>query len=270
MTRPEFFEVPIDDHQLFVRAITSDDPSADRRPTLVFLHDSLGCISVWRDFPDVLASALGCHALIYDRRGYGRSAPFSGSPRQPTYLEDEARVLLQLLNAQAIERAILFGHSDGGSIALIAAALFPERMSAVITEGAHVFVEELSLAGIRDAQQALRTTDLRERLWRHHGDKTDAMTSAWIDVWLSPPFRDWNIEYVLPQVRCPMLVLQGVDDEFGTAEQVRAIANGVGGPVESHLIAGAQHTPHREMTDETVRLTVHFLTTHAPLQIKKY
>jgi pimeloyl-ACP methyl ester carboxylesterase len=133
-----------------------------------------------------------------------------------------------------------------------------------VTEGAHVFVEELTLAGIRDAREALRTTDLRERLRRHHGERTDAVTSAWIDVWLSPAFRDWNIERYLPSIRCPVLVLQGTDDEYGTSEQVRAIAEGVAGPARAHLLPGVGHTPHRASPDEVLRLTVAFLAESVP------
>ena len=253
------FDLPLGDHTLRVRRIASDDPSAARRPTLVLLHDSLGCITVWRDFPDRLAAALGCEALVYDRRGYGMSSPFGPAPRTPTYLEDEADALARVLDACGVREAVLFGHSDGGSIAIVAAAREPERVRAIVTEGAHVFVEERTLAGIREARETLRTTDLRERLLRHHGDRTDAVTSAWIDVWLSAPFRDWNIERYLPLVRCPALVLQGTDDEYGTPGQVRAIAEGVAGPARAHLVDGAGHTPHRDARDEVLRLTVAFL-----------
>jgi pimeloyl-ACP methyl ester carboxylesterase len=159
---------------------------------------------------------------------------------------------------------VLFGHSDGGSIALVAASRYPDRVRAVVTEGAHVFVEELTLAGIREARETLRTTDLRERLWRHHGERTDAVTSAWIDVWLSPEFRDWTIVRHLPAIRCPVLVLQGTDDEYGTPEQVRAIAEGVSGPARAQLIAGVGHTPHRAAPDEVLRLTTAFLAETVP------
>jgi pimeloyl-ACP methyl ester carboxylesterase len=259
------FDLPLGDHALRVRTIAAADRSvAAHRPTLVFLHDSLGCITVWRDFPDRLAAALGCDALVYDRRGYGASSPFGPAPRTPGYLEEEADVLARVLDACRVEHAVLFGHSDGGSIALVAAARRPERVRAVVTEGAHVFVEELTLSGIRDAREALRTTDLRERLQRHHGERTDAVTSAWMDVWLSPAFRDWNIERYLSGVRCPVLVLQGTDDEYGTPDQVQAIAAGVSGPVRTRLIPGVGHTPHRAAPDEVLRLTTAFLTESVP------
>jgi pimeloyl-ACP methyl ester carboxylesterase len=262
-------DLPLDDHALRVRTIAAaphdGDGGGPRRPTLVFLHDSLGCITVWRDFPERLAAALGCDALVYDRRGYGASSPFGSAPRTPRYLEDEADVLARVLDACGVAEAVLFGHSDGGSIALVAAARFPERVRAVVTEGAHVLVEELTLAGIRAAREALRTTDLRERLRRHHGDRTDAVTAAWIDVWLSPAFRDWDITAYLPRIRCPVLALQGTDDEYGTPAQVRAIADGVAGPSRAELVPGVGHTPHRAAADAVLRTTVGFLAAAVPV-----
>lgn len=255
------FDLPMGDHALRVRTIAAaaDDDAEARRPTLVFLHDSLGCITVWRDFPGRLAAVTGCPALVYDRRGYGLSSPFGPEPRRPGYLEDEADVLARVLDGCAVREAVLFGHSDGGTIALVAAARQPERVRAVVTEGAHVFVEDVTLAGIRQAQEALETTDLRERLRRHHGDRTDAVTARWIDTWLSPAFRDWNVERYLPAIRCPVLVLQGADDEYGTPDQVRAIAEGVRGPARTRLMPGVGHTPHREAADEVLRLATEFL-----------
>jgi pimeloyl-ACP methyl ester carboxylesterase len=258
------FDLPLGDHALRVRTIAAADRDAEHRPTLVFLHDSLGCITLWREFPERLVAALRCNALVYDRRGYGASSPFGPEPRTPRYLEDEADVVGRVLEACGVSEAVLFGHSDGGSIALVAAARRPEVVQAVVTEGAHVFVEERTLAGIRDAREALRTTDLRERLWRHHGERTDAVTSAWIDVWLSPGFRDWNIEPHLRSIRCPILILQGTEDEYGTPEQVRAIAERVSGPARAHLIPGVGHTPHRAAPNEVLRLTTAFLAEAVP------
>ena len=257
-------DVLVNGASLHTRRIGAEQSRARHRPVLVFLHDSLGCDTVWRDFPDRLSSALGCTALVYDRRGYGKSSAFAAEPRRPDYLEREAADLVALLDACHVDSAVLFGHSDGGTIALLAAALAPTRIAAVVTEGAHVFVEERTLDGIRVARDLLRSTDLRERLVRHHGDKADAVTSAWIDTWLSPAFRGWNIEPHLPAVRCPVLVLQGEDDEFGTMAQVEAIAEGVSGRSASHLIPGAAHTPHREAVETTLALTTAFLQAEVP------
>lgn len=231
-------------------------------PTLVFLHDSLGCISLWRDFPTRLCELTGCPALIYDRQGYGESSEFTVNVRTNAYLENEAIVLLKLLEQQTISRSILFGHSDGGSIALLAAALDKnERIAGIISEGAHVFVEELTLVGLREAQQQYETTNLKRRLEKYHGAKTDAMFRAWVDTWLSPRYRDWNIEQFLPSVKCPVLVLQGTDDEYGTAKQVQAIANGTSGFAQIHLIDAGGHSPHKIKTEETLSVSADFIAT---------
>lgn len=252
-------DVPLNGYTLRVQTLRVPNRAADARPWLVFLHDSLGCITLWRDFPTRLALATGHHALVYDRRGYGQSAAFSDEPRTTAYLAAEAPVLRQLLDACQIKQAILFGHSDGGSIALLAAVHYPERIAAVVTEGAHVFVEELTLAGIRAARQQYHGTTLPERLARYHGAKTDAVFRAWADTWLAPAFRSWNIEAELPRIQCPVLVLQGENDEYGTVAQVEAIASQVSGPAQAVLLPGAAHTPHKEAADETLRLAADFV-----------
>ena len=238
--------------------ISHDRPTGSE-PTLVFLHDSLGCIETWRGFPARLGESTNLDALIYDRRGYGRSSPLPPSPRTPEYLQHEAEILVEVLDAARVDRAVLFGHSDGGSIALVAAATHPERISAVVTEGAHVFVEELTLDGIRAARHTLQSTDLRDRLARYHGDKTDAMTSAWIDTWLAPDFRDWNIESYLRAIQCPVLAVQGACDEYGTAAQVEAIVRGVGGWARGWMVPDVGHTPHRDAPEAVIQTTARFI-----------
>jgi len=253
--------IPLGRATLRVRSIA---PRNRRRtsgePVLVFLHDSLGCIETWRDFPATLAERVGLDAIIYDRQGYGQSSPFGPQRRTARYLEAEADTLFVLLDILGIEQAVLFGHSDGGSIALIAAATRPTRTRAIVTEGAHVFVEDITLAGIRDARDALASTDLASRLARYHGDKVAGVTSAWIDTWLSPEFRDWNIEAYLPKVVCPALVIQGERDEFGTIAQVDVIAGALGGPTTRLLIPGVGHTPHRDAPAEVLDAAATFIT----------
>ena len=255
--KDEAFDVTVDEHRLRVRRLEVADPASSS--TLVFLHESLGSIAVWRDFPDRLATRLEMNAVVFDRRGYGESSAFPPGRRTPSYLEDEAERLGGLLDRLGITSAVLFGHSDGGSIALIAAALFPHVVRAIVTEGAHVFVEEHTLDGIRTAQATLQATKLREKVMRYHGDKTDAILSAWFDTWLSRGFRDWNIESYLSRVVCPTLVIQGTEDEYGTDKQVNAIVAGVSGPVESLMIPGVRHTPHREAADAVIDATARFL-----------
>ncbi len=227
--------------------------------TLVFLHDSLGAITTWRDFPTAVGEAVGADVLIYDRQGYGRSDAFGPEHRQADYMHREAEVLAALLAAEGIDRAILFGHSDGGTIALLAAAKYPERIETVITEGAHVFVEDITLAGIRAAQRQYSNTDLPQKLERHHGERTEALYRAWTETWLAPFFRDWNITADIAAIRCPVLVLQGVDDNYGTEAQVDAIVAAVGERARKYMVPGAAHTPHKEAPAITLELAAQFI-----------
>lgn len=221
----------------------------------------MGCVELWRDFPERLAAVTQCNYLVYDRLGYGKSGPFKNPTRDKQYLEAEAAILHQLLVEHNLEKVILFGHSDGGSIALLTAALFPERIQALITEGAHVFVEEVTLEGIRAAQKAYTTTDLPQRLAKYHGANTDALVKAWTETWLSPAFRDWNLTAFLPQITCPALIIQGEDDEFGTPAQVEAIVAGCAGPTQAWMIPGVQHNPHKEVPEEVIKKIVVFFAT---------
>ena len=243
-------------HSLQVQITEQLDSS---KPTLVFLHDSLGCIETWRDFPATLAEKTGLSALIYDRVGHGGSSPFI-EKRAKNYMHIEAlEILPKVLEAHQIEQAILIGHSDGGSIALIAASQLPQ-IKGVITEGAHVFVEEETLAGIREAIKAYETTDIAKRLERYHGDKVPALYAAWTQTWTAPWFREWNIEGVLPKITCPVLAIQGLDDEFGTAKQVTAIAGQVSGEGRELLIPDCGHTPHKEARAVTEAAMLEFIS----------
>jgi pimeloyl-ACP methyl ester carboxylesterase len=233
--------------------------NAPGRPTIVFLHDSLGCIQLWRSFPRELGQLTQCNVLAYDRQGYGASAAFTTPQRRNDYLETEADTLVKLLDACGIDKAILFGHSDGGSIALIAAAKFPERCTAVITEGAHIFVEEITLTGIRNTVKAWQSTGLKLVLQKYHGNRTEAVFLAWTDTWLSPEFRSWNIENFLPLVKCPVLVIQGEKDEFGSMAQVDGIVSQVSGKVEKWIVPGVGHTPHKDSKEKVLDQTAAFI-----------
>lgn len=232
---------------------------APARPTLLFLHEGLGSIALWRDFPTRLCERLRLPGLVYDRWGHGQSEPLD-RPRDLRYLHDEAELFVPaVLEAAGVAEPILIGHSDGGTIALLYAARFPDRAAAVVTEAAHVFVEDLTVAGIRAAGRAYAETDLPTRLARYHGERTDRLFRAWHDRWLSPDFRAWNIEAELATVTCPVLVLQGEADQYGTPAQVQAIARAVGGPAETALIPGVGHAPHQESADEVLELMTAFL-----------
>ncbi len=221
-------------------------PPPDAAPTLVFLHEGLGSVSLWRDFPARLAEATGCGALVYSRRGYGRSDPVE-LPRPVDFMHREATVLGRVLDVAAVAEAILVGHSDGASIALIHAGRDGgARVRALALEAPHVFVEDVTVRSIADIGEVFRTTELPEKLERHHGANVEGAFRGWTEVWLDPAFRGWNIEEYLPGVRVPVLVVQGLDDEYGTAAQVQAVARGVAGPVETVFLERCGHSPHRD------------------------
>jgi pimeloyl-ACP methyl ester carboxylesterase len=226
---------------------------------LVFLHEGLGCIEMWRDFPQRLCALTGRAGLLYDRRGYGSSDALSG--RWPyDYLVQEAGIFLpEVLDACGIDRAVLVGHSDGGSIALLTAALHRSRVCAAVTEAAHVLVEEVTLAGIRRTVTAYASTDLKTRLAFYHGDNTESVFRRWADTWLAADFQPWNIEVYLPRVTCPLLILQGRDDEYATADQVRRIAAGVSGPAKVALLPDCGHIPHFQATEAALAEMVPFI-----------
>jgi pimeloyl-ACP methyl ester carboxylesterase len=219
------------------------------RPTLVLLHEGLGSVSAWRDFPDALAMRTGCPVLLYSRAGHGGSPP-PDTPRGVRFMHDEATAVLpELLGRCHVNTPVLIGHSDGGSIALLYAATRPTR--GLVLLAPHVFVEDCSIASITRMRELYATTDLRARLARHHAD-VDAAFHGWNDVWLDPAFRQWNIEGYLPAVTCPVLVLQGEDDEYGTRAQVDAIAAQVSGPVDVELLPRCGHAPHRDQLEKVL------------------
>jgi len=240
-----------------VRTIAGAAPGGEI-PTLVFLHEGLGCAALWKDFPDAVAGATGLPAIVYSRYGYGASGP-AALPRPVGYMHDEGRqVLPALLAALDIRRPLLVGHSDGASIALIHAARQDPDPVALVLEAPHVFVEDLSLAGIRNARTAYDEGGLKASLARHHRDVEGAFR-GWNDIWLDPAFRDWNLEALLPAIRCPVLQIQGRDDAYGTAAQLDAIAAGAGGPVRTVLLAECGHAPHRDQRAATERAMIEFI-----------
>ncbi len=214
-------------------------------PVLVFLHEGLGAAAHWKDFPDAVAAATGLPAIVYSRYGYGGSGP-APLPRPVAYMHVEGQeVLPALLAALDIERPILVGHSDGASIALIHAAMPERNPLALVLEAPHVFVEDLSLAGIRDAKTAYEAGSLKSALERWHQDVEGAFR-GWNDIWLNPDFRAWNIEGVLKMIRCPILQIQGRDDAYGTAAQLQSIEVEAGGPVQTVMLDACGHAPHRD------------------------
>jgi pimeloyl-ACP methyl ester carboxylesterase len=217
----------------------------DQQSTLLLLHEGLGCVAMWRDFPDKLAAATGHRVVAWSRAGYGGSQP-DPRARGPDYLHREAQAALPaLLAALKITRPILIGHSDGGSIALIFAATFSEVPLGIAVMAPHEFVEERALAGIRAARTAWETTDLPRKMARYHGDRAPRVFSDWHDTWISPAFRHWNIEDCLAKIRCPVLAIQGEDDEYATMRQVDVIAERI--PATQLVkLARCGHSPQRD------------------------
>lgn len=226
-------------------------------PAMVFLHEGLGSAAMWRDFPQQVANACGCEAIVYSRHGYGGSDPETEA-RTPDYMHREALVRLpEFLERLAIERPILFGHSDGGSIALIHAGAAHRPVTAAIVMAPHVMVEEAALEGIRKARQAYLDADLRQRLGRYHPDP-DTVFRAWSDTWLAPAFRNWNIEEFLAPIACPVLAIQGEDDEYATLNQIERIGHQCR-DAELLKLADCRHSPHRDQPQQVIAAVAEFV-----------
>ena len=233
-------------------------PVRDGEPPLVLLHEGLGSAGTWRDFPERLAGRTGSGALVYSRYGFGRSDPLR-EPRGQDYLEREALdALPAVLAARGIEEPVLVGHSDGATIALIHAAHGRWPVRGLVLEAPHVFVEYVTIQGIESARSAYDTGSLREKLRPWHED-VDATFRGWADVWLHPGFRAWNIEPLLAGIQCPVLVIQGEDDQYGTLAQVEAIQRGTRGLVQALMLQGCGHAPHAERPEEVLDVMARFI-----------
>jgi pimeloyl-ACP methyl ester carboxylesterase len=233
-------------------------------PLIVFLHEGLGSLSQWRDFPARLCAAASCRGLVYSRPGYGRSTPRAAEEAWGVdFLHRQAHdVLPALLAALGIDGRRdppwLFGHSDGGSIALLYAAEFTDRLAGAVVVAPHILVEDLSVTSIAKAREAYLETDLRERLARHHQDPDSAFW-GWNDIWLHPPFKQWSIEREIESIRCPLLAVQGLDDEYGTLEQIRGIARRL---PQTRLLEMPEcgHSVHRDQPDRLIGAVSAFIS----------
>lgn len=227
--------------------------------SLVFLHEGLGSIPQWRDFPARVARATGRRALAYERYGYGQSEVLAEDRVGPDFMHREAlQALPALLAALGVENPVLVGHSDGASIALIHAGA-GHAVQGVVAMAPHVFVEDISVRSIADAARAFETTDLPQRLAKYHRDPRKTFY-LWNDAWLYPAFRSWNIEASLPGIRCPLLAIQGEDDQYGTMAQVEAIARQAGGRCELLKLPACGHSPHKDQPDRVLRAIADFVT----------
>lgn len=238
-------------------------PQRTDAPLIVFLHEGLGSVSMWKDWPKQVCEAAGCRGLVYSRYGYGRS---TARPREDAWTVDfmhrEAHdvlpALLEVLGVNARrDKPVLFGHSDGGSIALLYAARYPDAVAGVIAAAPHILVEEVSVTSIAAARRAYLESDLRARLGRHHQD-VDSAFWGWNDIWLNPEFRAWNIEDDLSRIACPVLAIQGTGDEYGTLEQVRGIRRRAP-QTELLEIPDCGHSPHRDQPATVIQAVARFV-----------
>jgi pimeloyl-ACP methyl ester carboxylesterase len=230
-----------------------------KKPTLVFLHEGLGCVEMWREFPQKMAERTGCPVLVYSRQGYGQSDACE-VPRPLTYMHIEAqKILPQVLQALGIKQHILIGHSDGGSIALVYAGDNPQPgLLGVVTMAAHVFCEQLTVTSIADARKNYATGELRKGLSRYHKD-VDTAFWGWCHAWLDPDFMQWNLEEFLPSIQVPQLVIQGVNDPYGSHLQVESIESKSAGAVQVVMLEGCQHWPYKEQAEASLSAVADFV-----------
>jgi pimeloyl-ACP methyl ester carboxylesterase len=249
-----FDEIVIDGRRIETAWLEPANASA---PVIVMLHEGLGSVALWRNFPRRLAERTGCGILIYSRYGYGRSEPLA-ERRQVDYMHREGTVVLpEILRRHGVAKPVVFGHSDGASIALIYAGSFPDSPRGLILEAPHVFVEDLTVTSIEGAKHIFETGDWRVKLGRYHDDPETTFW-GWNDIWLDPRFRSWNIESYLTSIRCPILVIQGQDDEYASAAQVESIVERVAA-TEAIFVPRCGHSPHRDQPEETLARVEFFL-----------
>jgi pimeloyl-ACP methyl ester carboxylesterase len=233
-------------------------PRPDQAPTIIMLHEGLGCVGLWNSFPDRLAEATGAGVFVYSRAGYGKSSPVK-LPRPLSYMHDEARETLpRLLSEIGFRRGLLLGHSDGASIAAIyAGSVQDHRIRGLALIAPHFFVEDVSIKSIEEAKVAYAQADLREKLARYHSDVDNAFR-GWNDAWLDPGFRAWNAIEELAYIRVPILIVQGEQDQYGTVAQIAVAQEECYCPVDVTLLPNAKHSPHREAPDETLNAVADF------------
>jgi pimeloyl-ACP methyl ester carboxylesterase len=255
---PVDYSLNLSGHTIFARRWDPSEPNSGAAP-LVLIHDSLGSVELWREFPELLAERTARAVFAYDRMGFGWSSARQQLPSADFIRQEAEEVLPALLRELAIEDFIAFGHSVGGAMALLTAGHLGERCKAAISEAAQAFVEDRTLEGIRRAQDNFRDPEQFARLTKRHGEKARWVLDAWTRSWLSPAFADWTLVPDLPRVKCPVLVLHGDQDEYGSVRMAETIAANVGGRAEMHVLAGCGHVPHRERPEETAAIVARFL-----------
>lgn len=251
------------DHIIQIQKINSKDFQSNK-PVLVFLHEALGSIAQWKTFPQELCRRLNLPALLYDRIGSGGSDSIS-TPRRKGYLEEQAYEFLpEILEQLGIKKVILIGHSDGASIALLYAAKFQDKTLLTVSEAAHVFVEPVGLEGLKRAREAYLNGPVKKLLERYHGAKTDALFWAWYNTWSSEDYRDWSMEQYIPSITCPVLVIQGENDEYATLEQVHRVSKKTAGVCEEYIVPECAHIPHLQSGKAVLEKIAVFIESHLP------
>lgn len=239
----------------FPAGATGDRP----KPPIVLFHDSLGCVALWRDFPQMLCQATGREVIAYDRLGFGRSSAYPGQLPQHFIRDEAERFFPCLLEALQIERFVALGHSVSGAMAATCASVHQQRCAALITVSAQAFVEERTLQGIRTAKAQFEQPGQMARLEKYHGDKSPWVLAAWTETWLSPTFGDWTIESGIDAIRCPLLAIHGEHDEYGSTLHPRRIAELPANGGECLIIDGCHHVPHREAPEALLEAVTRFL-----------
>ena len=257
-------KIEVHGHRLAVKWFCHalDDHGAEKQdpPVVVMLHEGLGCVEMLRDVPEKIARLTGCNVMAYDRLGHGRSDRLPTSHVHNGYISEEAfNFLPHVLDECKIPKAFLWGHSDGGTMALLFAGRFPQRVSGVITEAAHVYVDSLTVQGIKTAVNAWKTGNLREKLAKYHGTNVDGIFHRWSTIWLSDSFAQWNIEPFLKDITAPVLAFQGADDHYGEPGQLMSITEKSGGRSQRVMIPGCGHIPHLQAFEAVASKAVDFI-----------
>jgi len=234
------------------------DPKSEE--TIVFLHEGLGCIEMWKSYPEDLCNVLGMKGIVYDRAGYGKS-PGSLIDRKADYLHLAAEELHELIHHFEINQPIIYGHSDGGSIGLIFAGKYPKLPKALITEAAHVFNEAVTIEGVKDARPLIETGKM-DALKKYHGNRYKEVFYAWNDIWLDDSFNEWNISEEIKDISCPTLIIQGKDDQYGTLNQVSTILESIGSEAKSFTPANCGHAPFKEQKEAVIKTVKKFIHEH--------
>lgn len=247
--------------RIFARCWTPSSAVSTSMPDrpIVLFHDSLGSVELWRDFPAELSAATGRRVVAYDRLGFGRSDP-RNEPPALDFIADESKTYFPVVREQlGFGRFIAFGHSVGGGMAVHCAAEFTADCEGLITESAQAFPEERTLQGVAAAKEQFRDETQLQRLSKYHGDKARWVLDAWTESWLHPEFESWSLAAVLPRVRCPLLAIHGVDDEYGSTRHPEIIGQLCGGPSRVEILPDTHHVPHRERPEIVLELVAAFI-----------